>query len=147
MPPELSGFSRGSAIFKNHCFKTGGGVPNATRYQLRYASIFSIFRYFRKWSNMWSSHLFRTFCRKVYRPNCQVFRGIQRFSKITALRPVAVSRIQCATTYATLHKLVYYSKSLFKCQFFYCTFYEFFNGYPRIGAARLVFFIFHFHLL
>ena len=30
----------GLAIFKNHCFKTGGGVPNATRYQLRYASIF-----------------------------------------------------------------------------------------------------------
>ena len=37
IPPELSGFSRGSAIFKNHCFKTGGGVPNIARYQLRYA--------------------------------------------------------------------------------------------------------------
>ena len=51
-------------------------VPNAARYQLRYASIFSIFRYFRKWSNMWSSHLFRTFCRKVYRPNCQCCQGV-----------------------------------------------------------------------
>ena len=76
-------------------------VPNHTRYQLRYASIFSIFIYFRKWSNMWSSHLFRTFCRKVYRPNCQVFQGVQRFSKITASRPVAVSRTIRATSCAT----------------------------------------------
>ena len=50
---------------------------------------------------MWSSHLFRTFCRKVYRPNCQVFQGVQRFSKITASRPVAVSRTQRATNCAT----------------------------------------------
>ena len=50
---------------------------------------------------MWSSHLFRTFCRKVYRPNCQVFQGVQRFSKITASRPVAVSRTLRATSCAT----------------------------------------------
>ena len=62
---------------------------------------FSVFYLFRKWSNMWSSHLFRTFLRKVYRPNCQVFQGVQRFSKITALRPVAVSRTIRATSCAT----------------------------------------------
>jgi hypothetical protein len=50
---------------------------------------------------MWSSHLFRTFFRKVYRPNCQVFQGVQRFSKITASRPAAVSRTQRATNCAT----------------------------------------------
>jgi hypothetical protein len=50
---------------------------------------------------MWSSHLFRTFCGKVYRPNCQVFQGVQRFSKITASRPVAVSRTIRATSCAT----------------------------------------------
>ena len=50
---------------------------------------------------MWSSHLFRTFFRKVYRPNCQVFQGVQRFSKITASRPVAVSRTLRATSCAT----------------------------------------------
>ena len=50
---------------------------------------------------MWSSHLFRTFCRKVYRPNCQVFQGVQRFSKITTSRPVAVSRTLRATSCAT----------------------------------------------
>ena len=89
-------FGRGDGIW-THDLR----VPNATRYQLRYASIFQFFIYFRKWSNMWSSHLFRTFCRKVYRPNCQVCQGVQRFSKITASRPVAVSRTRRATSCAT----------------------------------------------
>ena len=62
---------------------------------------------------MWSSHLFRTFFRKVYRPNCQVFQGVQRFSKITASRPVAVSRTRRATSCATprfFQFLVYFRK-------------------------------------
>ena len=80
---------------------------------------FQFFIYFRKWSNMWSSHLFRTFCRKVYRPNCQVFQGVQRFSKITASRPVAVSRTLRATSCATPRNPRYYSKSFFKSQIFF----------------------------
>ena len=109
VPPELSGFSRGSAILKNHCFKTGGGVPNATRYQLRYASIFQFFIYFRKWSNMWSSHLFRTFCRKVYRPNCQCCQGVQRFEKIYQGKPLWVSRTRRATNCATPQLFKFFS--------------------------------------
>jgi len=77
------------------------GVPNHTRYQLRYASIFSIFRYFRKWSNMWSTHLFRTFFRKVYRPNCQCCQGVQRFEQIYQGKPLWVSRTLRATSCAT----------------------------------------------
>ena len=59
------------------------------------------FGFFRKWSNMWSNHLFRDFFIKLYWRNCQVFQGVQRFSKITASRPVAVSRTQRATNCAT----------------------------------------------
>ena len=77
-------------------------VPNAARYQLRYASIFSIFIYFRKWSNMWSSHLFRTFFRKVYRPNCQCCQGVQRFEQIYQGKPLWVSRTYHATKCVTL---------------------------------------------
>ena len=57
-------------------------VPNAARYQLRYASIFQFFIYFRKWSNMWSNHSFRDFFIKLYWQNCQVFQGVQRFAKL-----------------------------------------------------------------
>ena len=77
------------------------GVPNATRYQLRYASIFQFFIYFRKWSNMWSSHLFRTFYRKVYRPNFQCCQGVRRFEKIYQGKPLWVSRTRRATSCAT----------------------------------------------
>ena len=48
---------------------------------------FQFFIYFRKWSNMWSTHLFRTFFRKVYRPNCQCCQGVQRFEKTTKKSP------------------------------------------------------------
>ena len=89
-------FGRGDGIWTHDLM-----VPNHTRYQLRYASIFSIFRYFRKWSNMWSSHLFRTFCRKVYRPNCQRCQGVQRFEKIYQGKPLWVSRTIRATSCAT----------------------------------------------
>ena len=62
---------------------------------------FLIFRYFRKWSNMWSSHLFRTFCGKVYRPNCQCCQGVQRFEKVCQGKPLWVSRTLRATSCAT----------------------------------------------
>ena len=50
---------------------------------------------------MWSSHLFRTFCRKVYRPNCQRCQGVQRFEKIYQGKPLWVSRTLRATSCAT----------------------------------------------
>lgn len=37
---------------------------------------------------MWSSHLFRTFYRKVYRPNCQVFQGFSALLENSAPRTV-----------------------------------------------------------
>ena len=83
-------FGRGDGIW-THDLR----VPNATRY----ASIFQFFIYFRKWSNMWSSHLFRTFCRKVYRLNCQCCQGVQRFEKNYQEKPLWVSRTRCATNY------------------------------------------------
>ena len=62
---------------------------------------FQFFIYFRKWSNMWSSHLFRTFFRKVYRPNCQRCQGVQRFEQIYQEKPLWVSRTIRATSCAT----------------------------------------------
>ena len=59
------------------------------------------FGFFRKWSNMWSSHLFRTFFEKVYRPNCQRCQGVQRFEKIYPRKPLWVSRTIRATSCAT----------------------------------------------
>ena len=50
---------------------------------------------------MWSSHLFRTFCRKVYRPNCQCCQGVQRFEKNYQEKPLWVSRTLRATSCAT----------------------------------------------
>ena len=50
---------------------------------------------------MWSSHLFRTFCRKVYRPNCQCCQGVQRFEKVYQGKPLWVSRTLRATSCAT----------------------------------------------
>ena len=50
---------------------------------------------------MWSSHLFRTFCRKVYRLNCQFFQGVQRFEKVYQGKPLWVSRTRRATSCAT----------------------------------------------
>ena len=94
-------FFKGFSDFKKSLLQDRWRCPERCALPAALRLDFSVFIYFRKWSNMWSSHLFRTFCGKVYRPNCQVLQGVQRFEKNYQEKPLWVSRTLRATSCAT----------------------------------------------
>ena len=60
----------------------GIDVPNVARYQLRHTpkcENIEFFRFFRKWSNMWSNRFYRGFCERAECQISQCFQGLSAF--------------------------------------------------------------------